>query len=95
MRKAFILGIVAGLLIAGCAGLSVRYFGLEGVVYEQGKLLGPEPKYDRPFSDCQPDSQFKHGKCVIMFYSDFKTFKTDYEDCKMRLDSCQRSCGGG
>lgn len=88
-------GILCGLLLAGCAGFAYRYYGMDGVIYEQGKLLGPEPKYDRPFSDCQPDSQYKKGKCVIMLYPDFKSFKTDYEDCKMRLDSCQRNCGGG
>jgi len=86
--------MIAGLLLAGCASFSFKYFGLEGVTYSDGKLLGPKPENDLPFSACAPDATVKH-KCVVMFTTEFKAFKTDYEDCKTQLSDCQRTCGGG
>lgn len=94
MKRGFLFGLILGILVTGCAGFAYKYYGMDGVIYEQGKLLGPEPKYDRLFSECAPDAQYKKSKCVVMFYPDFKAFKTDYEDCKMRLDACERNGGG-
>ena len=91
MVRWFTAGIAAGVLLCGCAGFAFKYYGLDGVTYENGKLLGPEPKFDRPFSDCSPSGSIKHP-CVVMFTPEFKAFKSDYENCKTELSDCQRQC---
>jgi hypothetical protein len=92
MVRVFLIGLIAGVLLCGCAGFAFKYYGLDGIRYEEGKLLGPEPKFDRPFSDCAPTQKEKHP-CVVMFTPEFKAFKTDYEGCKIELSDCQRRCG--
>ena len=94
MVRTFSVGLLAGILLCGCAGFAFKYYGMEGMRFEEGKLLGPEPKYDRPFSDCEPTDAVKHP-CTVMFTSEVKAWKTDYEDCKTQLSDCQRMCGGG
>lgn len=93
------LGVLSAATLFACAGAGVKYYGMDGVRFEEGKLLGPEPKYDLPFSQCKPDEipdpenpgkvKLKH-KCTVMFSKDFFSFKRDYEDCKMRLTECER-----
>ena len=85
----FFLGFVSALLFIGCAGFSVKYYGLSEVVFEHGKLLGPKPNDDLPFSRCAPNAQSKNP-CVIMFAQDFFSLKADYESTKMRLKECER-----
>ena len=92
-KTSYTIGLLSGLILSACAGLTYKHYGLSGVRYEEGKLLGPEPKYDRAFSECAPDAQYKFGKCIVMFYSDFKSFKLDYEDTKMRLIDCEKRIG--
>lgn len=87
----FLVGLTCGVLLWGCASFAFKYYGLEGVSYSEGKLLGPKPENDLPFSACAPDSAVKH-KCVVMFTTEFKAFKTDYDGCKTQLSDCQRNC---
>ena len=82
--------ILFGLALAGCAGMSIHYYGMEGVRYEEGKMLAHDPKNDRPFSDCSPDAVWKGGKCIIMFADEAKTLFDDYRVCKSDLAHCQR-----
>jgi len=88
-KWAFLAGWWVCLILVGCAGFTFRYYGLEGVRYEDGKLLGAEPKDDLPFSACAPDGRVKQ-KCVVMFVSEFFKLKTDYEDTKEQLKQCQQ-----
>lgn len=89
MVKHFLLGFAACLLLVGCAGFAYHYYGLEGVTYTNGKLLGPKPQDDLPFSNCEPTAQDKHP-CVVMFAKDFFAFKLDYEDTQQKLKECQQ-----
>lgn len=86
--KNFSFGLLVGALLVGCASFSYKYYGLDGVSYENGKLLGPEPKYDRLFSECAPTTTDK-SPCVVLFATEFKAFKTDYEDTKNKLKTCE------
>lgn len=97
LRNTFLTGFITCLLLVGCAGVSLRYFALEGVSYENGVLLADKPQNDLPFSYCkpdeikQPDGTIKiKRKCVVMLSDDFFKYKADYEDCKMRLNECER-----
>lgn len=85
--------IGAALATASCASFAFKYYGLDGVSYADGKLLGPEPKDDLPFSRCEPDPGDK-GKCVVMFGSEFFALKLDYQDTKNKLKRCERECQG-
>ncbi len=85
--RQFTIGLILGALLVGCASFNYRYYGLEAVSYE-GKLLGPKPENDIPFSQCKPDDVVK-GKCVVMLVDDFFSMKKDYEDTKAQLRACQ------
>ncbi len=78
-------------LFAACAsaGYAYRYYGLEQVNYTEGKLLGPEPKLDLPFSACAPDDGMKH-KCIVMFADELFRAKQDFEDTKQKLKECEK-----
>lgn len=86
-RLAFASGFAIGL--SGCATFAYHYYGLEGVSYRDGKLLGTKESLDRPFADCAPTSATRHP-CVVMFAKDFFALKLDYEDTKGRLEACER-----
>ena len=86
-KKSFALGIVLGSLLVGCASFNYRYYGLEAASYE-GKLLGPKPENDLPFSTCKPD-ETTAGKCVVMVSDEFFRMKQDYNETKQRLIECQ------
>jgi hypothetical protein len=83
----FAFGLLLGALLVGCAGFSYRYYGLDVPSYE-GKLLGPKPELDKPFSVCKPDDVMK-GKCVVMIQDEFFRMKQDYEETKRMLKDCQ------
>lgn len=89
VNRLYTLGVLSGCLLMGCASFAYRYYGLEGVRYEEGKLLGPVPKEDLPFSSCAPNVESKHP-CVLMFAKEFYAFKLDYEDTKQDLETCER-----
>lgn len=88
VRRSFALGILFGILLAGCAGMSFKYYGLSEVVYEHGQLLGPKPKDDLPFSACAPNAASKNP-CVVMFSKEFFALKQDYEDTQNKLKECE------
>jgi hypothetical protein len=74
-----------------CASFAFKYYGLAGIRYEDGTLLGPKPENDLPFSSCAPTSQVKNP-CVVMFAAEFFKMKTDYEDTKQRLKDLEATC---
>lgn len=80
-----IKGIVIGFLISGCAGATFawKHYGLKIASYD-GKLLGVTEADDRDFKDCE------HNNCVLMFTSDFYSFKQDYLDTKDKLETCEK-----
>lgn len=100
--RSFVLAYVLGALtvFAGCASTFVyKYYGLDGVSYKEGKLLGPKPEFDRSFSECQPEEavdpntgekKFKH-KCAVMFIPEVIAWRKDYESCKIDLIDCQKA----
>lgn len=90
VRKSYLLGMVSAFILIGCAGFSYRYYGLQGVGYEHGTLLGPKESDDLPFSKCSPNGESKNP-CVVMFTKDFFAFKLDYEDTKQKLKECQKN----
>lgn len=92
VKHGFKLGVLAGVLLCACTSVSWHYYGMNGVDYSHGMLLGPGPKDDLPFSRCSPGNGrdgFQH-KCVVMFVDEFFRFKTEYEDLKTRLSECEK-----
>ena len=87
MVKGFALGVFCCIVLFGCTGFSVKYFGLDSVDYSRGKLLGPEPKDDMPFYACAP-TDARH-KCVVMFSNDFFKFKQEFIDMQNKLKECE------
>lgn len=92
MKQAFGLGMIFGLSLMGCAGLTFKYYGLSGVIYDHGMLLGPKPQDDLPFSKCAPSASSKNP-CVVMFATDFFALKQDYEDTQQKLKDCEKKVG--
>lgn len=88
LRMPFSMGFTLALLLVGCAGFSYKYYGIQGVSYDQGTLLGPEQRDDIPFNRCMPSTS-NRNPCVIMFAQDFFAFKQDYNDTKLRLQACE------
>ncbi len=88
VKRAYVWGLISGLMLAGCAGFSYKYYGLQLEVYK-GRMLGPIPSDDHDFAECAPSSGSK-SPCIAMFTHDFLNLKNDYQDCKDRLISCQR-----
>lgn len=86
--RSFLAGLVFSMLLFGCAGFTYHYYGLDGADYREGKLLGPKPENDLPFSRCAPTAAEKRP-CVVMLTPDFKAFRLDYEDTKQKLKECQ------
>lgn len=89
MRKFFCIGLIAGFMLLGCAGWAYKFYGMEGVVYEHGTLLGPKPQYDLPFTKCQPNGESKQP-CIVIFSKDFYALKQEFLDLQMRLKECEK-----
>ena len=89
-RYAFALGLVSGIGLISCAGVSFNYayFGLSAASYD-GQLLAVDPKNDLPLSICAPDAVDK-GKCIVMRGADFYAVKKDFLDTKQKLIDCQK-----
>jgi hypothetical protein len=86
----FLLGFMFCLVVfMGCAGFSIRYYGLSQVNYNDGVLLGPKAKDDLPFSKCAPIGN-EPQPCIVMFTQDFFMLKQDYLDTKQKLKECQK-----
>ena len=83
----FILGLLCGVSLLGCAGFTYRHYGLDLPSYD-GRLLGPTEAQDKPFISCQPDAGNK-GKCVVMFADEFFRMRQDYLETKRLLKECQ------
>jgi hypothetical protein len=97
MVKNFLAGFACCALLFGCAGFSFKYYGLDGVVYMNGKLLGPKPEDDLPFTVCEPRPNAQHP-CVVMMTSDFFKYKLEFEDTQNRLKEAEKrlaECQGG
>jgi hypothetical protein len=89
--KGFILGLILGLLIVGCAGavFPYRFYGLQDVDYSKGKLLGDKPENDLLFIACEPSEKSKNP-CVVMKAEEFFTLKKDHLDLQEKLIDCQK-----
>jgi len=84
----FVLGFLAALILASCAGFSYRYYGMDQVIFDHGVLLGPSPNDDLPFSKCAPSGG--ENLCVVMFAEEFFAFKREYLDLRDRLEACEK-----
>lgn len=89
LTRQFALGFIACLFVVGCAGAGFRYYGLSGVNYNDGILMGPKEKDDLPFSRCAPTGNEAYP-CVVMFAKEFFALKLDYEDTKQKLKECEK-----
>ncbi len=87
-KKLLILFIVV-LSLASCGSFSYRWYGLDLLSYEKGKLLGPEEKDDLHIKVCEPDDQNK-GKCVVLLTSEFERLKADMIELRTRLEACEK-----
>lgn len=90
MRQ-ILLGVVVGVLVAGCAGAGYRYYNLQipDGCYQDGVLLGPKPKDDRPLTECRPG---EHDKAPCMVFKTDEGFRllSDLDRCLERLKGCER-----
>lgn len=89
LSRQFAFGFIASFLIMGCAGAGFRYYGLSGVNYNEGILMGPKEKDDLPFSRCAPIGNEAYP-CVVMFAKEFFALKQDYLDTQQKLKECQK-----
>lgn len=89
-KHSYLLGLASAFILAGCAGFSIHYYGLQGVNYNDGVLLGPKPKDDLPFSKCAPIGN-EAQPCIVMFSQEFFALKQDYLDTKQKLKDCQKN----
>lgn len=94
VRRDFLVGILAGVMISGCAGLAWNYkwYGLDAVSYD-GTLLGPSAQEDLSLKVCDPTQEpKKRGKCVVMLKAEFERLQMDWEVQKKQLEECQKNC---
>ena len=86
----FSLGLLLGICLMGCAGVSFPYkwYYPEFDSYD-GKLLAHLPADDLDGTVCAKDAQGNHG-CAVMLKSDFKAMVIDYQDTKIKLIECER-----
>lgn len=89
LDRRFFGGALFSLMVCSCAGFAYHYYGMDGVSYKDGVLLGPNPKDDIPFTRCEPSSNDKHP-CVVMFAKEFFALKLDYMDTQTKLSDCQK-----
>lgn len=90
LTRTFLVGLLVGLTPMGCAGVAWRYYGVSmpEACYDQGTLLGPQPKYDLPLVACKPDAS-SSGKCVLMLQDEFFRLLADDKQCHVDLNACQ------
>ncbi len=91
MKRGFLAGFAFCALLAGCAGFSFRFYGLEGARYDNGKLLANSGEADDlPFTRCQPSDADRHP-CVVMLRPEFFRVKTDYEGTQSKLKTAEKA----
>lgn len=88
IRGSFVTGFIIAILCMGCAGFSYKYYGMNGMDYSKGKLLGPDEKQDLDFYVCAPSPAVKNP-CVIMKATEFFKMKQEHEDMRERLKTCE------
>lgn len=89
LGKQFVIGFLSCVLLIACSGMTIHYYGLSGVSYNEGTLQGPKPKDDLPFSKCAPIGN-DQSPCVVMFSQEFFMLKQDYLDTKQKLKDCEK-----
>jgi hypothetical protein len=89
IRKSNAFWLILGVLVTGCAGLTYKNYGMSGVDYSKGMLLGADAKDDLPFSKCAPGPQVKFP-CTIMFAADFYAMKRELLELRTALQTCQK-----
>jgi len=72
----------------GCAGFSYKYYGLSGMDYSKGKLLGPDEGHDLDFYVCQPTPSVQNP-CVVMKATEFFKMKQEHEELRQKLKTCE------
>lgn len=90
MTRSFLAGLILGVLLVGCTGFTYKYYGMRGMDYATGTLLGEKEADDLPFNKCQPTST-SSNPCVVIFAPTFFKLRQDYEDTKIKLAECERS----
>ncbi len=92
-HKQFVMGLLLGMLLVGCAGFTYRYYGLEMPTecYEKGKLLDDKPSGDLPLTRCMPDDAQK-GKCAVFLVDELERLIADHGRLKAELKDCQKEC---
>lgn len=91
MVKRHLPGFMVGLLFAAaCSHAQYQHYGVAPPPGEslKGSLLGPEPKDDRPLSDCDPTA-VDRGPCIVLFREVWERAQTDLIELKQRLKACE------
>ena len=88
-RVSFLSGFLLAILLCSCSAWTFHYYGLDGMDYSKGSLLGASVTEDLPFSVCTP-TQVDKSPCIIMLAKDFYAMKQEYQDTVMRLRECEK-----
>jgi hypothetical protein len=88
LTKQLALGILLGLSLAACAGVSFpyKYYGID---LPENKFRGPTEQDDEDISRCLPTATDK-SPCTGMFTEIFLEMKKDYIETKNQLITCQQ-----
>ena len=81
------IGIILGFLMMACTAWNYHEYTISAESYE-GKLLGPKPENDIPFSDCKPTAA-DLAPCIAIKTAEFLRLKQDYIDTQNALKACQ------
>ena len=90
LNRQVIAGVVAGILISACAGVTFpyKYYTLSATYFD-GSLLGPAPSDDLNLKICAPTATDK-APCTTMLTKDFLALKLDYLNKAADLIACQK-----
>ena len=85
--------VIVILTMTACSSFAYKYYGIQWAERtDEVKLLGTEPKFDRPFTICKP-SDDEAGKCVVMPTSELFKMMRDMSELKERNRDLERRCG--
>ncbi len=76
------LWLIPILFLNACSTHNYHYYGMEGMDYSKGKMLGPTEADDLPFSACEPSEEDRFV-CILMFSKEFFDMKERLEACEL------------
>lgn len=91
----FTIVIIAGFFLFSCAGISayqhwsIKPDSISGEM--KADLLGDKPENDSTLEALCLDKENHKIKCFVLLTSVYGQMLKDLDDCKVRLDACERA----